>query len=219
MATRGHYGTRDPIGTRADVGVVFVPGIRVVQRYSGVKPGAMQELFTALSRSGRAKSVKPNVWQFDLVADSARIRTSWLPDFAGSLIVTIESTDPHSADSTPHVRQQFARILDDNIESVLLRSGATAVGAALESSIGQSDRVATIYVDRKSSWPVAQVLGAIAVVGVVLWNRHQARLIEQLYKKLDLPQQGFLTSMRQDAGTTLRGLADHVRPKRQGRHS
>ena len=219
MTARGHYGTRDPIGTRADVGATVVPGIRLVQRYGGVKADAMQEVLTTLARSGRAKPVKPNVWEFDFADEGALVRTSWLPDFAGSLVVTIEGTRPHFAEDTPRVRQQFSRILDDNIESVLLRTGATAVGAALESSVGQPDRVATIYVDRQSSWPIAQVMGAIAVVGVVLWNRHQARLIEQLYKKLDLPQQGFLASLRQDAGASLRGLADHVRPKRQGRNS
>jgi hypothetical protein len=216
--TRGHYGTRDPIGTRADVGAAAVPGIRLVQRYGGVKADVMQDLLTALARSGRGKAVKPNVWEFDFVEDNALVRTSWLPDFAGSLVVTIESTRPHIADDTPRVRQQLVRILDENIESVLLRTGATAVGAAIESSVGQPDRVATIYVDRKASWPLAQVLGAIAVVGVVLWNRHQARLIEQLYKRLDLPQQSFLASLRQDAGS-LRGLAGHARPKRQGKNS
>lgn len=197
-------------------------GIRLVQRYGGVKASAMQDLLTALARSGRPKPIKPNVWEFDFVDEGAVVKTSWLPDFAGALVVTIEGTRPHLADDTPRVRQQFARILDDNIESVLLRTGATAVGAALESSVGQSerqsDRVATIYVDQKPSWPIAQVIGAMAVVGVVLWNRHQARLIEQLYKKLDLPQQSFLASLRQD-GASLRGLADHVRPKRQGRNS
>ena len=217
MTARGHYGTRGPIGVNADVGATFVPGIRLVQRYGGVKAATVQELLTALARSGSGKSIKTNVWEFELADTAARVRTSWLPDFAGSLVVTIESTRAHSVDDTARVREQLASILADNIESVLLRSGATAVGATLESAVGQPDRVATIYIDRKSSWPIAQVLGAVALVGVVLWNRHQARLIDQLYKKLDLPQQSFWTSLRQDAGTTLRGLAEHARPKRQGR--
>jgi hypothetical protein len=60
----------------------------------------------------------------------------------------------------------------------------------------------------------AWILGTIAVGGALLWGRHQAKQIEQLYKTAGLPHQSFAGSLRQSAGASLRGLADRVRPKR-----
>ena len=94
------------------------------------------------------------------------------------------------------------------------RRGSPRVGSPL---VGQvPPRVATVYVERKPS-SVVRILSAIAVVGSVLWTRHQSQQIEQLYKTAGLPYQGFASSLRQGAGASLRGLAERVRPKRQGK--
>lgn len=74
---------------------------------------------------------------------------------------------------------------------------------------------AAVYVEREPS-SVVRILGALAVVGSVLWTRHQSRQIEQLYKKAGLPYQSFPASLRQGAGASLRGIAERVRPKRKG---
>lgn len=79
--------------------------------------------------------------------------------------------------------------------------------------------VTTVYVERERS-TVARILGVIVVIGSVgsaLWTRHQSRQIEQLYKTTGLPYQSFTSSLRQGAGSTLRGLAERVRP--QGRNA
>ena len=84
------------------------------------------------------------------------------------------------------------------------------------SRVGQiAPQATTVYVERKPS-SVPKVLGALAVVGSVLWTLHQSRQIEQLYKAAGLPQQSFTTSLRQGASSSLRGLVERVRPKRQG---
>ena len=94
------------------------------------------------------------------------------------------------------------------------RRGSPGVGSPL---VGQvPPRTATVYVEREPSSAV-RILSAIAVVGSVLWTRHQSRQIEQLYKKVGLPHQSFTASLRQGAGDSLRGLAERVRPKRQGK--
>lgn len=218
MRERGQY---KPIESRRapDVGMCFEHSLRLIQRYDNVSADAVQALLTALSRNGAATSIKPHVWEFEMARDGARVRMSWAPDLAGDLVVTIESRLPHAVDQTSVVRGRFEQILDEKIEPLLRRFGVTAVGAALEGpAAGQPDRVATIYVERKTS-AITQVLGVMAVVGAVLWGRHQARQIEQLYKRIDLPQQSFMASLRQDAGSSLRSLANRVRPARHGRNS
>ena len=73
---------------------------------------------------------------------------------------------------------------------------------------------AAVYVEREPSSAGAWILGTAAVVGAVLWGRHQSRQIEQLYKTAGLPHQSFAASSLQGAGASLRGLAERVRPKR-----
>lgn len=80
--------------------------------------------------------------------------------------------------------------------------------------VGQmAPRTTTVYVEREPS-SIARILGGIVVVGGALWARHQSKQIEQLYKTSGQPYQSFAGSLRQGAGSTLRGLADRVRPKR-----
>lgn len=73
---------------------------------------------------------------------------------------------------------------------------------------------ATIVVERERSSKVPWIVGAIAVGAAALWARHQSRQIQQLYKAADLPQQSFTSSLRQDAGSSLKELAELVRSKR-----
>ena len=81
--------------------------------------------------------------------------------------------------------------------------------------VGQlPSRATTVYVEREPSSVGAWILGTIAVGGAVLWARYQSRQIEQLYKTAGLPHQSFPSSLRQGAGSSLRGLAERVRTKR-----
>ena len=83
--------------------------------------------------------------------------------------------------------------------------------------VGQSpSRTTTVYVEREPS-SAGRILSAIAIVGSVLWTRHQSRQIEQLYKTAGLPYQSFTASLRQGVGASLRGLAERVRPEREGK--
>jgi len=81
-------------------------------------------------------------------------------------------------------------------------------------SIGQAIPAPAIYVEREPTSVATWIIGAAAVGGSLLWARHQSRQIEQLYTKADLPYQGFTTSLREGAVSSLRGLAERVRPKR-----
>ena len=73
-------------------------------------------------------------------------------------------------------------------------------------------RVETVYVERPSRSVVLWILGMIAVDSAVLWARHQSRQIDQLQKKAGLPDQSFVSSLRQGAGASLRGLAERALP-------
>ena len=70
----------------------------------------------------------------------------------------------------------------------------------------------TVYIERASPSVVPWILGTIAVGSAVLWARHQSRQIDQLQKKAGLPDQSFVSSLRQGAGVSLRGLAERVLP-------
>ena len=72
----------------------------------------------------------------------------------------------------------------------------------------------TIVVERERSSKVPWIVGAIAVGAAALWARHQSQQIQQLYKAAGLPHQSFTSSLRQDAGSSLKGLAERVRSKR-----
>ena len=78
------------------------------------------------------------------------------------------------------------------------------------------ERVTTVYVEPEKSSVGSWILATIAVGGAVLWAQHQSQQIEQLYKKAGLPHQSFAGSLRQGAGSSLRALAERVKPKRQG---
>lgn len=79
--------------------------------------------------------------------------------------------------------------------------------------VGQAvPRNTTVYVEREPS-SLARILGGIVIVGGALWARHQSKQIEQLYKTSGLPYQSFAGSLRQGAGSTLRGIAERVRPR------
>ena len=83
--------------------------------------------------------------------------------------------------------------------------------------VGQiPERVTTVYVEPEKSSVGSWILATIAVGGAVLWARHQSQQIEQLYKTAGLPHQSFAGSLRQGAGSSLRALAERVKPKRQG---
>lgn len=85
--------------------------------------------------------------------------------------------------------------------------------------VGQVIPAPAVYVAReREPSTVAWILGAAVLGSALLWARHQSRQIEQLYKKTELPYQSFTTSLRQSAGASLRGIAERVRPKRQGRN-
>ena len=236
---RGHYTTRLSAAnatfgsfSTAAVGacaVDFEHSLRLVQRYDQVKLDAMQALLTSLAHdsdsslvAGRdATSVNAQRWQINLANYGAIVRLLWEPALGGALVVTIESKRPHRAADTPAVRHQFEGILDEKIEPLLRLFGATAVGAALEgpadAHVGQStDRVTTIVVEKKPS-ALSKVIGVFAVVGAVLWGRHQSRQIERLYQRLEVPYQTFADSLREGAGSSLRSIADRVRFKRQAR--
>lgn len=72
---------------------------------------------------------------------------------------------------------------------------------------------ATVYVERQSSSIGKWIFGTIVVGGAVLWARHQSQQIVQLQKSAGLPPQSFAASLRQSAGSSLRGLAKRVRPE------
>ena len=102
--------------------------------------------------------------------------------------------------------------------------GSSLAGPAL---VGQIPQTSTVYVERSPSLVGAWILGTIAVGGAVLWARHQSRQIGQLYKTAGLPQQSFVSDLRQSAkalpaqaSASLHSLAERVRPKRspQGRN-
>lgn len=79
--------------------------------------------------------------------------------------------------------------------------------------MGQVPPPTTVYVERASSPSlVPWILGTIAVGSAVLWARHQSRQIDQLQKKAGLPDQSFVSSLRQGAATSLRGLAERALP-------
>jgi hypothetical protein len=88
-------------------------------------------------------------------------------------------------------------------------------------SVGQiPPRATTVYVEREPSSIGKWIFGAIAVGGAVLWARHQAKQIEQLYKTTGLPQQSFVADLRAStrslpsrASASLHKLAERVRPK------
>ena len=73
---------------------------------------------------------------------------------------------------------------------------------------------AAIYVEREPTSVASWIIGTVAVGGALLWARHQSRQIEHLYKEAGLPYQGFTTSLREGAASSLRGLAERTRPKR-----
>lgn len=72
-----------------------------------------------------------------------------------------------------------------------------------------------VYIEQESTSTTAWILGTIAAAAALLWARHQSQQIEQLYKKENLPYQGFTSSLRQSAASSLRGLAERARPKRK----
>ena len=83
--------------------------------------------------------------------------------------------------------------------------------------VGQiPERVTTVYVEPEKSSVGSWILATIVAGGAVLWARHQSQQIEQLYKTAGLPHQSFAGSLRQGAGSSLRALAERVKPKRQG---
>ena len=71
----------------------------------------------------------------------------------------------------------------------------------------------TVYVEPAKSSIGKWLLGAVAIGGAVLFARHQSQQIEQLYKTSGLPHQSFASSLRQEAGASLRKLTDRVRSK------
>ncbi len=99
---------------------------------------------------------------------------------------------------------------------------ANARGQYGMARVGQNPPgVTTVYVEPKSSSAGTWILGTIAVGGALLWARHQAQQIEQLYKTAGLPQQSFTASLGESvkslpsrASASLHGLAERVRPKR-----
>lgn len=77
----------------------------------------------------------------------------------------------------------------------------------------------TIYVERGGSSIGKWLLGAAAIGGVLLYARHQARQIEQLYKTSGLPYQSFPVSLRESvralptkAREAYRGIVGRARP-------
>ena len=72
-----------------------------------------------------------------------------------------------------------------------------------------------VYVERASTPVVTWILGTAAIGSALLWAHHQSRQIERLYKKADLPYQGFVSSLRDGAVASLRGIAERARPKRK----
>lgn len=79
-------------------------------------------------------------------------------------------------------------------------------------------RSMTVYVERESSSTGTWLLGTVAVVGALLWARHQSQQIEQLYKASGLPHQSFTGSLQQSARAlparareTFRGIAGRAR--------
>jgi hypothetical protein len=54
----------------------------------------------------------------------------------------------------------------------------------------------TVYVERGGMSTGAMLLGAVAIGGAVLYARHQAKQIQQLYKSTGVPYQTFTGSLR-----------------------
>jgi hypothetical protein len=79
-----------------------------------------------------------------------------------------------------------------------------------------------VYIERMPVAPardarsvLSWILGGLVIGGAFLWTRHQSKQIEQLNKKVGLPHNSFLSSLRHGTAASLRLLAERTQPRRK----